>query len=75
MATESRTVAIAAAPVRALTAAKAVVSDQPDRPVVVLALGSDLADADFFVLTLEDASRLRTMVGQALRDPNPALAG
>jgi hypothetical protein len=74
MSTKSRAVELGAAPARALTAAKAVVADKPDRPVVVIGLGARLADADFFVLTLEDAARLRTMIGQALRDPNPVLA-
>jgi hypothetical protein len=74
MSTKNHAVELAAAPVRALTAAKAVVADQPDRPVVMIALGANLAAANFFVLTLEDAARLRTMIGQALRDPNPVLA-
>lgn len=67
---ETRDIDVAATPVNVIGAAKGTPADGSS-PKIVLALGDDLHDCDFFAVTVDDAARLRALIDTALRSPPP----
>lgn len=67
------TVELGAAPVGVVIAAKGVVARDPSQTMIVIALGADLDDADYFALTTHDARRLRRLLDEALVAPTPRI--